>query len=147
MKNFIVKDCVCDYGVYLEQENCEDELLLILNSEDNADLICEILRDDNHNEFGISAPISYKEKLERDFEWYKMWHRKFKIEIEKLKKELETYRPTKLIGNGFCTCDKCKEEGRQSYIWTDWCSRYKGHIYCDSCLKEILEEEGKKNEK
>ena len=81
------------------------------------------------------------EELEQDKEWYSMWHEKFQKQIEDLTTELETYRPTKLHGNGFCECYKCKEEGRQSREWTDWCSRYKGHVYCDTCLKTILKEE------
>lgn len=44
-------------------------------------------------------------------------------------------------GNGQCECYKCKQEGRPAINWTDWCSKYKGHIYCDDCLKEILKEE------
>ena len=66
---------------------------------------------------------------------------KFQKQIEDLTTELETYRPTKLHGNGQCECFKCKQEGRQAREWTDWCNKYKGHIYCDDCLKEILKEE------
>ena len=81
------------------------------------------------------------EEKEKDICWYSMWHKKFQKQIEDLTTELETYRPTKLHGNGQCECFKCKQEGRQAREWTDWCSRYKGHTYCDDCLKEVLKEE------
>ena len=72
----------------------------------------------------------------KDLDWYKMWHKKFKKEIEDLTLELETYRPTKLHGNGQCKCSNCG-----TIHWTDWCSRYKGQTLCDKCLKEIMEGE------
>lgn len=81
------------------------------------------------------------EDLKEWQDWYSMWHKKFQKQIEDLTTELETYIPTKLHGNGQCECFKCKQEGRQSREWTDWCSKYKGHIYCDDCLKEVLKEE------
>ena len=81
------------------------------------------------------------EELKEWQQWYEMWHKKFQKQIEDLTTELETYRPTKLHGNGQCECFKCKQEGRQAREWTDWCSRYKGHTYCDDCLKEVLKEE------
>ena len=76
------------------------------------------------------------EELKQWKEWYSMWHNKFKKQIEDLTTELEIYRPTKLHGNGQCKCFNCN-----AINWTDWCSKYKGHIYCDDCLKEILKEE------
>ena len=81
------------------------------------------------------------EELKEWQQWYEMWHKKFQKQIEDLTTELETYRPTKLHGNGQCECFKCKQEGRQARVWTDWCSSYKGHTYCDDCLKEVLKEE------
>ena len=81
------------------------------------------------------------EKLHRDKEWYSMWHKEFQKRIEDLTTELETYRPTKLHGNGQCECYKCKQEGKQPIHWTNWCNEYKGHIYCNKCLKDILKEE------
>ena len=81
------------------------------------------------------------EELKEWQQWYEMWHKIFQKQIEDLTTELETYRPTKLHGNGQCECFKCKQEGRQAREWTDWCSRYKGHTYCDDCLKEVLKEE------
>lgn len=81
------------------------------------------------------------EDLKEWQDWYSMWHNKFKKQIEDLTTELETYRPTKLHGNGQCECYNCKQEGNQPIHWTDWCYSYKGHIYCDDCLKEILKEE------
>ena len=68
--------------------------------------------------------------------WYKMWHNKFKKEIDDLTLELETYRPTKLHGNGQCKCSNCG-----CVNWTDWFSSYKGQTLCDKCLKEILSTE------
>lgn len=76
------------------------------------------------------------EDLKKWQDWYSMWHNKFKKQIEDLTTELETYRPTKLHGNGQCKCFNCN-----AINWTDWCSSYKGHTYCDDCLKEVLKEE------
>lgn len=81
------------------------------------------------------------EDLEKWQSWYSMWHKKFKKQIEDLQTELETYRPTKLKGNGQCICYGCEQKGEFGRFWTDWCSQYKGHIYCDKCLKELLEKE------
>jgi hypothetical protein len=74
----------------------------------------------------------------KDLDWYKMWHKKFKKEIDDLTLELETYRPTKLSGNGQCKCGVCG-----SVCWTDWFSRYKGKTLCNKCLKEIIATEEK----
>lgn len=76
------------------------------------------------------------EDLKKWKEWYSIWHENFKKQIEDLTTELETYRPTKLHGNGQCKCFNCN-----AINWTDWCSQYKGHIYCNKCLKDILKEE------
>lgn len=76
------------------------------------------------------------EELKKWQEWYSIWHENFKKQIEDLTTELETYRPTKLHGNGQCKCFNCN-----AINWTDWCSQYKGHIYCNKCLKDILKEE------
>lgn len=85
----------------------------------------------------IIEPLQEKTK---DLDWYKMWHKKFKKEIEDLTLELETYRPTKLHGNGQCKCSNC---GNVS--WTDFgFSRYKGQTLCDKCLKEVMRKEAKK---
>ena len=90
----------------------------------------------------------YKAQIERlteelkNLDWYKMWHKKFKKEIDDLTLELETYRPTKLNGNGQCKCSNCGCVG-----WTDWFSRYKGQTLCDKCLKEIISKEEKQDEK
>lgn len=76
----------------------------------------------------------FEEEL-RDLNWYKMWHKKFRKQIEDLTTELETYRPTKLSGNGQCKCSNC---GKVS--WTDFgFSRYNGQTLCDSCLKEFYQ--------
>ena len=78
-----------------------------------------------------------KDRL-KDLDWYKMWHNKHKKEIDDLTLELETYRPTKLHGNGQCKCSNCK-----NVSWTDWVSNYKGQTLCDKCLKEIVTTEEK----
>ena len=90
-------------------------------------------------DFDYVYELYFKQKAEierlteelANLNWYKMWHNKFKNEIEALTLELETYRPTKLSGNGQCKCSNC---GVVS--WTDWFSRYKGQTLCDECLKE-----------
>lgn len=85
----------------------------------------------------IIEPLQEKIK---DLDWYKMWHKKFKKEIEDLTLELETYRPTKLHGNGQCKCPNCGNVN-----WTDFgFSRYKGQTLCDKCLKEVMQKEAKK---
>ena len=76
--------------------------------------------------------------LKSGIEWYKMWHKHFQKDIKKLQDELETYRPTKLTGNGACSCFGCEQKNGFNSHWTDWCYRYKGHIYCYKCLQEIL---------
>lgn len=81
----------------------------------------------------------YIDELKHDIGWYKMWHKKFQKQIEELTTELETYRPTKLTGEGQTTCHRCKEGN-----WTCFgFYHYKGQTLCDKCLKEVLE--GEKN--
>lgn len=78
-----------------------------------------------------------------NIDWYKMWHKDFQNQIEKLTTQLETYRPTKLNGEGQTTCHKCKVIN-----WTCFgFYRYKGQILCDKCLKEILLKESIGNDK
>ena len=93
----------------------------------------------------LEAKLAEKDKEIEDLKewqnWYSMWHKKFKKNIEELQTELETYRPTKLKGNGQCVCYGCEQKGEFGRFWTDWCSKYKGHIYCDKCLKDLLEKE------
>ena len=72
------------------------------------------------------------EELKTDNNQYKVWHKLQKEQIEKLKTELETYRPTKLKGNGQCVCSVCRQRN-----WTDWCIKYDGKIYCDKCFKQV----------
>ena len=49
-----VKNCVCDYSVvrviYDKNNNKKEEIVDILNSRTNAQLICDILNADLHNE-------------------------------------------------------------------------------------------------
>ena len=83
--------------------------------------ICEDLR----------SELAEKDK---DFAWYKIWHDKFKKQIEDLTTELETYRPTRLKGEGQTKCSKCGD-----LSWTCFgYSKYKGQILCDKCLEEVL---------
>lgn len=78
----------------------------------------------------------YIDELKNDLDWYKMWHNKFKKQIEELTTELETYRPTKFTGEGQTTCHRCKEIN-----WTCFgFYHYKGQTLCDKCLKEVLKE-------
>ena len=99
-----------------------------------------------NNSVKNSDKIFYEQKAEierlteelKNLDWYKMWHNKFKKEINDLTLELETYRPTKLSGNGQCKCSNCNH-----ISWTDWFSRYKGKTLCDECLKEIISKENK----
>lgn len=37
-----------------------------------------------------------------------------------------------LKGDGFCTCSYC-----HVYMWTDWCVKFLGKIYCYDCLSKI----------
>ena len=111
-----------------------------INDYDKLEIISDIahhsalLRNYYHAEIiDIKETEEETKKLQQDLNWYKMWHNQFKKEIEELTTELETYRPTKLQGNGQCKCYRCK-----IIHWTDWCSKYKGHVYCDNCLNEIL---------
>ncbi len=67
------------------------------------------------------------------FNQYRVWNQLFKKQIEDLKTELETYRPTKLSGNGQCKCSSC---GVVS--WTDWFYKYKGKTLCYDCLQKEL---------
>lgn len=115
-----------------DYEDCDSKTMKYVNK----------LRDDN---IKFKQQLAKKDKEIEELkdwnEWYSIWYKEFQKQIEDLTIELETYRPTKLHGNGQCECYKCKIEGRQPRHWTDWCNKYKGHIYCDDCLKEILKEE------
>lgn len=81
-------------------------------------------------------------ELEDWNKWYEMWHTKFKKQIEELTTELETYRPTKLTGEGQTTCHCCKERS-----WTCFgFYHYKGQTLCDECLKKMLKDENKNSQ-
>lgn len=81
-------------------------------------------------------------ELEDWYKWYEMWHKKFKKQIEELTTELETYRPTKLTGEGQTTCHQCKQRN-----WTCFgFYHYKGQTLCDECLKKVLKEDNKGNQ-
>lgn len=99
-----------------------------------------LIEDRNKTIKFLQKELAEKDKEIEDLKewqkWYSMWHEKFQKQIEDLTTELETYRPTKLHGNGQCKCFNCN-----AINWTDWCSSYKGHTYCDNCLKVVLEDE------
>ena len=81
--------------------------------------------------------VKYIKELQNWVNWYSMWHNKFKKEIEELTTELETYRPSKITGDGQTTCHNCKQIN-----WTCFgFYHYKGQTLCDKCLKEILAKE------
>lgn len=89
----------------------------------------------------LEQQLAEKDKEIKDLkemnDWYKMWHNKFKKQIEELTSELETYRPTRIKGEGQTTCHRCKERS-----WTCFgFYHYKGQTLCDKCLKEVLEKE------
>lgn len=113
--------------------------------------LAEFLHSKNYRKIPEGSVVLTSEQYEelqeniselKNLEWYKYWHKKHKKEIEDLTVELETYRPTKLSGNGQCKCSKC---GRVS--WTDWFSRYKGQILCNNCLKELIEKDNNDSSK
>ena len=91
---------------------------------------CVPVGSDFENKLLFNADVV--DKLLDDIKWYKMWHEKFKKEIEELKLELTDYRPTKLKGNGHCKCDICG-----LVCWTDWFYMYKRKLVCDNCLKKM----------
>lgn len=80
-------------------------------------------------------------KTKEDLAWYSMWHKNFNEQINELTSELEIYRPTKLTGDGQCSCYGCEQKQGFNRHWTNSCYRYKGLIYCSECLKEVLDKE------
>ena len=126
-------------------ENASDKKQTSIKSYFGSDLIIKRLNEQDQQIDRLKQQLAEKDKEIEDLkkwqDWYSMWHENFKKQIEDLTTELETYRPTKLHGNGQCECYKCKQEGKQPIHWTNWCNEYKGHIYCNDCLKEILKEE------
>ena len=69
-----------------------------------------------------------------------MWHKNFQLQIEKMQKELETFRPTKLTGNGQCSCHQCEIDKGINRHWSIGCYRFKGHTYCGDCMKKLFPE-------
>ena len=127
-----------------EKKLTDDEIIKELINESNRGEWCELNFIDCVEVSVLKNAIDLIYRLQnenkrlteelKNLDWYKMWHKQFKKEIDDLTLELETYRPTKLSGNGQCKCSIC---GVVS--WTDWFSRYKGQIICDECVKELLE--------
>lgn len=138
-----INSLIVDYEKRISQEqelmsNLEKQLAE-LKEKDNYHLRYELAGADE-TITNLKKQLEEKDKEIEDLkkwqDWYSMWHKEFQKQIEDLTTELETYRPTKLHGNGQCKCFNCN-----AINWTDWCSSYKGHTYCDDCLKEILKEE------
>lgn len=130
-----VKEDLCP-NCYYYFKQLKQQLAESFTEEDVEGLI----EDRNKTIKFLQKELAEKDKeigdLKKWKEWYSIWHENFKKQIEDLTTELETYRPTKLHGNGQCKCFNCN-----AINWTDWCSQYKGHIYCNKCLKDILKEE------
>lgn len=53
----------------------------------------------------------------------------------------KTYKVIKLHGNGMCSCYGCEQKKGWNRQWTDWCYKYKGHVYCYECLMEVLKDD------
>jgi len=49
------------------------------------------------------------------------------------------HKVIKLDGEGQCSCYGCEQKRGWNRMWTCFCYRYEGHVYCYDCLKEILE--------
>lgn len=100
--------------------DCEKSALL---KEQHLKILEQSKKIDELETYIDQAKVLYEElekqniDLKDDIEWYKMWCQQFQSKIKKLQDELETYRPTKLTGNG------------------------DGHIYCEDCLQELLNKE------
>lgn len=134
-----INSLIVDYEKRISQEQkLMSNMEHLLTEKQNA--IDEINKEFVQAVYDWKALCAEKDKEIEDLkewqDWYSMWHKKFQKQIEDLTTELETYRPTKLHGNGQCKCFNCN-----AINWTDWCSQYKGHTYCDDCLKEVLKEE------
>ena len=95
---------------------------------------------ENNGDFKLKEKIN---KLKSDLDWYRVWHEKFKEKIAELTTELETYRPTELSGDGQCSCYGCEQKIGFNRHWTTGCYQYKGHVYCSSCIEEVLKQEQK----
>ena len=126
----VIKEDLCpncyDYFKQLKQKLKEKDNLIEFGREEirkrnkRIDEIVERdkkLFDDKNKELEkLKQQLAEKDKefeeLKEWQQWYEMWHKKFQKQIEDLTTELETYRPTKLHGNGQCECFKCKQEGR-----------------------------------
>ncbi len=119
-----------------KKEKATREYLQTLSKEQVINLCLQFMFDVEVTEQQLAEKDKEIEDLKEWKEWYSIWHENFKKQIKDLTTELETYRPTKLHGNGQCKCFNCN-----AINWTDWCSQYKGHIYCNKCLKDILKEE------
>lgn len=97
----------------------------------------EAVKEKNEENKTLQQQLAEKEKEIEELKCYnnqyEVWRKLQNEQIEKLRTELETYRPTKLKGNGQCVCSVCGQIN-----WTDFCSRYDGKIYCDECFSHII---------
>jgi len=143
----ILNICICFFCI-LRNKKIINELQSDLErvSEWNSRNIDECIKYKNENESLKNEIKNLKEELEfvqKDFDYHLSLIDKFESQIVDLQKELETYRPMRLRGNGQCSCYNCEKTKGFNRHWTNTCSKYKGHVYCDICLNELLEKEKK----
>lgn len=75
---------------------------------------------------------------EEDIAYYKQWNYSLRLKIIELQKQLSLYEPVDMgAGTGY-TCYGCEQKGKPSYHDSIFCAEYKGHIYCEDCLKEVM---------
>ena len=117
-------------------DNKEEQIKLFLE-EKNKEEIIELYLQQRYDYIQLEEEVK---ELKDWNSWYSMWHNKFKEQIKDLTTELETYRPTKLHGNGQCSCYNCEQTIGFNVHWTDCCYRYKGHVYYYECLKSLFGE-------
>lgn len=144
---FIIQDTIID--IIYPNLTKQEAINLLVELGRTSDRVDNAIKDFNENNFQyeslevdktrlkyLEQQLAEKDKeiknLQEKNNWLSMWHKKFQKEIEDLKTELETYRPTHLKGNGQCQCAICKQIN-----WTDWCIKYDGKTYCDGCFKQV----------
>ena len=127
MSKYIVKDVVCDCGIYLVDNEGEEELIDICNSKTNAELICEILNAD----------------LIKDGK-YTIWKDQ---QIADLNAKLEQLEKEKELNNSFWKqeCDSLQQAVEEKELEAiRWEEHFNNAKIDYDCLKEQLAE--KENE-
>lgn len=82
--------------------------------------------------------LSLLKVKEEDIAYYKQWNYSLRLKIIELQKKLSLYEPVDMgAGTGY-TCYGCEQKGKPSYHDSIFCAEYKGHIYCEDCLKEVI---------